>query len=136
MIVNRLTLALRIGIAARPCLNKPRYLPQPRAPGPAKRAVQENPRHLLPRVVLLEIPIKVQRNLFAHATDSTAVRAQLVKHAQRRLESRVGKRFKEVVLRCLNGDFGVDDDTREDMKLQQALRHQVLDVVEQAANSV
>lgn len=40
------------------------------------------------------------------------------------------------MLKCLNGDFGVDDDTREDMKLQQAFRHQVLDVIEQAANSV
>lgn len=91
---------------------------------------------MLLEIGLWEPAIKLQRNLFAHATDSTAVRAQLVKHAQRRLESRVGKRYKEVVLKCLNGDFGVEDDTREDMKLQQAFRHQVLDVIEQAANSV
>ncbi|KAJ0414706.1 hypothetical protein BJY00DRAFT_305397 [Aspergillus carlsbadensis] len=92
-------------------------------------------------VVLLEIglwepAIKLEKNLFAHATNSAAVRAQLLKHAQRRLESRVGKRYKEVVLKCLSGDFGVEDDTREDMKLQQAFRYHVLDVIEVAANSV
>ncbi|KAL2871163.1 uncharacterized protein BJX67DRAFT_218534 [Aspergillus lucknowensis] len=92
-------------------------------------------------VVLLEIglwepAIKLEKNLFAYATSGAAVRAQLIKHAQRRLEPRVGKRYKDVVLKCLTGDFGAEDDTRENMKLQQAFRHQVLDVIEQAANAV
>ncbi|KAL4902357.1 hypothetical protein BDW74DRAFT_186888 [Aspergillus multicolor] len=92
-------------------------------------------------VVLLEIGLweparKLERKLFAYAADPAVVRAQLIKHAQRRLESRIGKRYKHAILRCLTGDFRVEDDTREDIKLQQAFRHQVLDVIEVAANSV
>lgn len=30
----------------------------------------------------------------------------------------------------------MEDDTKEDLKLQQAFRHQVIDVIEQAANHV
>ncbi|KAJ5668885.1 hypothetical protein N7462_009955 [Penicillium macrosclerotiorum] len=90
-------------------------------------------------VVLLEIglwepAVKLERNMFAGASNPRAVREQLIKHAQRRLGHRVGKKYKEVVLKCLTGDFGVEDDTKEDLKLQQAFRHQVVDVIERAAN--
>ncbi|CEJ60904.1 hypothetical protein PMG11_09458 [Penicillium brasilianum] len=92
-------------------------------------------------VVLLEIglwepALKLEKNMFSHANNPNAVRAQLIKHAQKRLESRVGRKYKEVVIKCLTGDFGVEDDTKEDLKLQQAFRHQIVDVIEMAANYV
>jgi hypothetical protein len=92
-------------------------------------------------VVLLEIglwepAIKLERNMFAHASNAYAVQAQLIKHAQKRLESRVGRKYKEVVIKCLIGSFGVEDDTRDDLKLQQAFRTQVVEVIEMAANYV
>jgi hypothetical protein len=92
-------------------------------------------------VVLLEIglwepALKLERNMFQHARDPWAVQAQLVKHARRRLESRVGRKYTDVVIKCLTGEFGVEDDTKEDLKLQQAFRYQVVDVIEQAANYV
>lgn len=74
--------------------------------------------------------------MFAHARDNYAIQAQLIKHAQKRLQSRVGKKFKEAVVKCLTGDFDVFDDNKEDLKLQQAFRTQVVDVFEMAANSV
>ncbi|KAL4981585.1 hypothetical protein BDW68DRAFT_196298 [Aspergillus falconensis] len=80
--------------------------------------------------------IKLEKSMFAYAANGAAVQTQLIKHAQRRLDPRVGRRYKEVVLKCLTGDFGVEEDTREDMKLQQEFRHPVLDVIELAANSV
>jgi hypothetical protein len=39
-------------------------------------------------------------------------------------------------MKCLTGNFGVEDDTKEDLKLQQAFRHQIVDVIEMAANYV
>ena len=74
-------------------------------------------------VVLLEIglwepAIKLQRILFAPQSSM-----------RRCLESRAGKRYKEVVLKCLQGDFGVEDNTYE-------RGYEMLDVIEQTANSV
>jgi len=74
--------------------------------------------------------------MFAHAKNNHAIQAQLIKHAQKRLESKVGKKYRDAVLKCLTGDFDVSDDNREDLKLQQAFRTQVVDVFETAANSV
>lgn len=92
-------------------------------------------------VVLLEIGLwepaaKLERNMFSHARNPHAVQEQLIKHAQRRLESRVGRMYKEVVLKCLTAEFGVENDTKEDLKLQQAFWHQVVDVIEMAASYV
>lgn len=92
-------------------------------------------------VVLLEIglwepAIKFQKDMFSTATNPRAVKEQLIKYAQRRLDSRVGLKYKNIVIKCLTGNFGVEDDTKEDLKLQQAFRHQVVDVIELAANSV
>lgn len=92
-------------------------------------------------VVLLEIGLwepaaKLDRNMFATANNPRAVQAQLIKHAERRLGGRIGKKYQEIVLKCLTGDFGVEDDTKEDLKLQQAFRYQVVDVIENAANFV
>jgi hypothetical protein len=93
-------------------------------------------------VVLLEIGIwdpalKFEKDMFARVRNPKAVQMQLVKHARKRLEAKVGRRYMEVVLRCLTGDFGVGgDDTKEDLRLQQAFRHQVIDVLEMAASSL
>ena len=58
------------------------------------------------------------------------------KQARRRLESHMGRRYMHVVLTCLSGDFGLTDDTREELRLQQAFRSQVVDVLEQLVNSL
>ena len=92
-------------------------------------------------VILLEIglwepAITLEKNMFNHAHDSYAVQAQLKKHAMKRLEPRMGSKYKNVVLKCLLGKFEVGDDTKEDLKLQLAFRTQVVDVLETAANSV
>jgi hypothetical protein len=52
------------------------------------------------------------------------------------LPSRVGEKYKEIVVSCLMGNFKVTNDTREDLKLQQAFRSQVVDVLEAAAENV
>jgi hypothetical protein len=92
-------------------------------------------------VVLLEIglwepAIKLEKNMFAHANKGENVQRQLLKHASHRLESRVGAKYRDAVIKCLTGEFGVVDDNKEDLKLQQAFRSQVVDVLERAANSV
>lgn len=92
-------------------------------------------------VVLLEIglwepAIKLEKNMFAHANKGENVQRQLLKHASHRLDSRVGAKYRDTVIKCLTGEFGVVDDNKEDLKLQQAFRSQVVDVLEKAANSV
>ncbi|KAL2846887.1 hypothetical protein BJY01DRAFT_213151 [Aspergillus pseudoustus] len=92
-------------------------------------------------VVLLEIGIwepalKFEKDMFARVQNPRAVQAQLVKHARKRLEAKVGRRYMEIVLRCLTGGFGVEEDTKEDLRLQQAFRHTVIDVLEMAASSI
>ncbi|KAF8853248.1 hypothetical protein BDZ45DRAFT_748759 [Acephala macrosclerotiorum] len=91
-------------------------------------------------VVLLEIglwepALTLEKNKFGHTKNSKAVRDQLRKHAESRLASRVGDRYKKVVLRCLSSHFDVVDDTREDLKLQQAFRSNVVDILEAAAQN-
>ena len=63
-------------------------------------------------------------------------REWFLKQARVRLESRMGRKYKEVVVRCLSGDFGVADDTREELRLQQAFRAQVVDVLEMTARNI
>jgi hypothetical protein len=45
----------------------------------------------------------------------------------------MGEKYKVVVLKCLRSDFGVSDDSKHDLKLQQAFRSQVVDVLGRAA---
>ncbi|KAH8646464.1 hypothetical protein BGZ60DRAFT_553738 [Tricladium varicosporioides] len=92
-------------------------------------------------VVLLEIglwepALTLEKNKFGYTKNSKAIRDQLRKHAESRLASRVGEKYKQVVLRCLSSHFDVIDDTREDLKLQQAFRSNVVDVLEAAAKNV
>jgi len=42
----------------------------------------------------------------------------------------MGIKYSELVVKCLNGHFAVVDDTREELKLQQAFRAEVVDVLE------
>ena len=92
-------------------------------------------------VVLLEIglwepAITLEKNHFAFTTDPGYIRARLLQQAERRLESKVGRKYRDLVLRCLNGDFDVQNDSKGDLKLQQALRREVVDVLEKAAQAV
>lgn len=94
-------------------------------------------------VVLLEIglwkpAVSLQKSNFREArlSDRYLIRKQLLHHAEHRLERRVGKRYKEVVIKCLKGEFGISSDNKEDLKLQQAFRSQIVDVLERAADAV
>ncbi len=92
-------------------------------------------------VVLLEIglwepAITLEKNKFMFVKDPNSVKTRLVMHAERRLESKVGGKYQDVVLKCLTGDFGIQDDSKEDLKLQQTFRGQVVDVLERAAQNV
>ncbi|KAK4222139.1 hypothetical protein QBC38DRAFT_460730 [Podospora fimiseda] len=49
---------------------------------------------------------------------------------------KVGEKHKDVVLKCLQGNFGVTNDTKEDLALQQAFRGQVVDVLQRASDNV
>ncbi|EJT75451.1 hypothetical protein GGTG_05385 [Gaeumannomyces tritici R3-111a-1] len=72
----------------------------------------------------------------SNAPDPRSVHRHLVRHAERHLASKMGSRYRDVVLRCLSGDFGVADDTKEDLRLQQAFRAQVVEVLQKAADTV
>lgn len=90
---------------------------------------------VLPGVVLLEIglwqrAITLEKNQFRTARDPFVIQAQLLKQAQRRLGDKMGEKYQQIVLACLTGQFGVDP--REDLKLQQAFRTQVVDVLEKS----
>ena len=64
------------------------------------------------------------------------IQAQLLKQAQRRLGDKMGEKYQQVVVTCLTGEFGVSDVTREDLRLQQAFRTQVVDVLERIAGYI
>jgi hypothetical protein len=85
---------------------------------------------------LWEPALSLEKKSFAHVKNPKAVRDQLRKHAEQRLGSRVGEKYKNIVLQCLGGQFDVTNDTKEDLKLQQAFRSQVVDVLEAAAEHV
>ncbi|KAL9102753.1 MAG: hypothetical protein Q9187_009086, partial [Circinaria calcarea] len=92
-------------------------------------------------VVLLEIglwapAISLQSNRFATVKKPKSIQDQLIKHAEKRLSSHLGTKYRDLVLKCLTGDFCVTNDTREDLKLQQAFRSQVVDVLKRAAENV
>lgn len=48
----------------------------------------------------------------------------------------MGDRYKDVVVKCLKGDFHIQNDTKEDLKLQQAFRAQVVEVLQRAVENV
>ncbi|PGH11095.1 hypothetical protein AJ80_07283 [Polytolypa hystricis UAMH7299] len=92
-------------------------------------------------VVLLEIGLwepwdKLQKVENAWRKDAWSLQALLVQHAQRFLGRRMGEKYKSIVVKCLSGHFAVVDDTREDLKLQQTFRAEVVDVLERAMGSI
>lgn len=58
------------------------------------------------------------------------------KQARRRLEAYVGRKYTQATHACLSGDFGVQDDTREESRLQQAFLTEVVNVLKQIVNSI
>ena len=91
-------------------------------------------------VVLLEIGLwqpamSLEKDRFKRLRDPMLIKNCLTQAAAR-LGSRTGENYKAVVLKCLNGDFCVVNDTKEDLKLQREFRTQVVDVLEKAASSI
>jgi hypothetical protein len=73
---------------------------------------------------------------FKRVNDPWTIQSYLVKKAERSLPREVGERYKAVVVRCLTGDFDVKNDNKEDLKLQQAFREQVLYFLDRAAECI
>jgi len=48
----------------------------------------------------------------------------------------MGDKYRDLVVACLTGDFGVKDDTKEDIKLQQAFRAQVVEVLARSLENI
>lgn len=51
---------------------------------------------VLLEIGLWELAVKLEKNMFSNANNPRAVQAQLIKHAQKRLESRVGESTKRL----------------------------------------
>ncbi|KAK4188079.1 hypothetical protein QBC35DRAFT_214964 [Podospora australis] len=93
------------------------------------------------RVVLLEIGmwqpvLSLEKSGFSRVKDPLAIQKYLIRQVENRLGSRAGEKYKQVVLKCLRGNFGVTNDTKEDLGLQQAFRSQVVDVLQKAADYI
>ena len=73
--------------------------------------------------------------LLKPATSSTivetaeATQSRLLKHAKRRLGFYTGERYQAVVVRCLQGDFGVELDDRLGSRLNAAFVENVVEVL-------
>lgn len=48
----------------------------------------------------------------------------------------MGEKYQQVVLTCLKNGFDVKDDSKEDLKLQQAFRAKVINVLENATKYI
>ncbi|KAL6801218.1 hypothetical protein GGI42DRAFT_343272 [Trichoderma sp. SZMC 28013] len=88
-------------------------------------------------VVLLEIglwqpALTLEKSGFARVKPN-AITKVLIRHAEKRLGAKMGEKYQAVVLTCLRSDFQCYNDTKEDIKLQQAFRAQVVDVLEKIA---
>lgn len=73
---------------------------------------------------------------FAKIQDPNNVKKHLLKHAKKRLGNQMGEKDKNVVLKCLEGSFENDGDTKEDLKLQTAFGAQAVDLLQRAAKNV
>ncbi|KAF7537353.1 hypothetical protein G7054_g3859 [Neopestalotiopsis clavispora] len=93
---------------------------------------------VLLEIGLWELAIRQEHpdNPFSLMTDRRGITKHLEKVAYLRLPKRMGRKYTDVVLKCLTGDFGVNDNTKEDIKLQQAFRAQVIDVLQVAKDSI
>ena len=75
---------------------------------------------------------KMQKIEIAYTQNAWSLQALLVQHAKRWLNRRMGGKYRDIVVKCLSGQFAVVDDTREELKLQQAFRAEVVDVLEKS----
>lgn len=80
--------------------------------------------------------MSLEKSGFTKVRDPHAIKKHLIRHAEKRLGAKMGDKYQNVVLKCLRGNFEVTDDTKEDLKLQQAFRAQIVDVLQKAADSV
>jgi hypothetical protein len=79
--------------------------------------------------------LSLEKNGFGNVSDLAAIKDYLIKQAEKSLPAQVGENYKRVVVSCLSG-IVVQDDNKEDLKLQQAFRAQILDVLDRAAESI
>ncbi|GAP82493.2 putative protein kinase-like [Rosellinia necatrix] len=92
-------------------------------------------------VVLLEIGLwqeasSLEKSGFSRYPEPHAIKKHIIRHAEKRLGAKMGGGYQSVVLKCLQGSFDVANDTKEDLKLQQAFRAQVVDVLQKAADNI
>ncbi|OJD40375.1 protein kinase-like [Diplodia corticola] len=92
-------------------------------------------------VVLLEIglwqpAITICKDQLRRTRDPLTIHQLLVRRAEKYLGQKTGPKYRKAVLDCLRGDFGVTEDSKEDLKLQQVFRLQVVEVLERAAGSI
>jgi hypothetical protein len=77
----------------------------------------------------------MEREQFKRVTDCFAIQKFMIRKANKALPIQMGEKYKNVVVVCLTGDFGVDD-ASEGLAFQRAIRTKVVDVLKQAAVSV
>jgi hypothetical protein len=67
-----------------------------------------------------------------------AISKELLRQGQRRLGHRCGDKFREIVTRCLEGNFEVDQETDDKLgsELQSRFRERVVQLLEQLAKAV
>ena len=94
-------------------------------------------------VVLLEIGLwelavtqDHPNHRFIDMKDQNEIKHRLIKVANNRLASGMGPNYTEIVVKCLTGDFGIKDDSKEDIKLQQAFRTQIVNVLDRALANI
>ncbi|KAF2637533.1 hypothetical protein P280DRAFT_108366 [Massarina eburnea CBS 473.64] len=92
-------------------------------------------------VVLLEIglwqsSVTLDKEGFRRVKNPKVVQRYLMRQAEKNVSPRMGEKYRMVVLRCLRNDLGVVSGVRTDLKLQQAFRSQVVDVLGRAADYV
>lgn len=80
------------------------------------------------------------KHQFAHAKDAKGhpcgITQHLIRHAQKHLENPMGQKYRDIVLKYLTSKFGVVGDNKDNFKLQQAFRTQVLKPLRKIAEAV
>ena len=108
----------------------------------SQSAMHEMFRRLTPRngLGIWRSAVTLEKNQFAYAKDAQGrpcgITQHLIKHAQKHLENIMGQKYRDMVLKCLTSKFGVVDDNKEDFKLQQAFRTQVLEPLQKITEAI
>ncbi|AEO71186.1 uncharacterized protein THITE_2123332 [Thermothielavioides terrestris NRRL 8126] len=90
----------------------------------------------IPLAGLWQPALSLDKDGFAKAQSPQSIKKHLLRHAEKRLGAKMGTKYRDVVVKCLTGDFHVQNDNKEDLKLQQAFRSQVVNVLQRAAESI